>query len=166
MTETTTAVNIFAPMTQFSGIPSKCYDLKTMGSISFDDLLNRNIDSIFTNRPLTILFEVDGAQYSEDVLGKGAALFTENGYTLTYSLNELEDTALFKAIRNDVYAFGLQEIATTDFETFNSNESKTFLTDRNDYFNNLVGKEIKKLFCNDSPFSQEEELDILDQFFN
>ena len=166
MNETLTLVNEITPITQLNGIPCICYDLMTLSHNSFGDLLEKKLKSFFVNRPFTILFEIDGTQFSDEVIKKGTSLFTDSGYTLTYCSNEHEGITLFKAIRNDLHAFGLQDIATDDFEAFKATESGSFLTNKTAYFNVYVSKKVEKLFSENSPFSKEEELDILDQFFN
>lgn len=141
---------------------SLIYPLREM--IHFEAQDNSNLESLIKGRPVRSFFELETSLF-EAMTSHIENYFTQRGYNLSFAKNN-DEYSLVVLTRNDFEVLGLESFNFDDFVNYKAENTITYLSQYRDKITEQLTSSCFKMNANESAFTRDEELSILDEFFN
>lgn len=144
-------------ITQFNSAISKFYNLEN-NQLEHSAVLN----IILNERPLTFFIELKSN--SIDKFSNSSELLQSKGYSLDYITSEYN--SLIIGMRNDLISFGMTFPNNIDLKKHFESNQESFLVLHKEQLKKQIIEKLSLVFDSEAIISREEELEILNEFFN
>lgn len=138
------------------------YTLRDTSNLNLEDSVI--LESLINSRPTRIFFEVEGSSFklAHEYIRN---YYTTRGYNLSFSENS-DEYFLVVLTRDDFASLGLDGFNFESFLNHRAQGSSTYLIENRDEVSKDLTESSLRMTTNNSGYSKEEELSILDEFFN